>query len=446
MTTTIVDISGSGGVGVDTAILRRAARDFDYAAQQLQQAASRLRNCYRQAGISIAHYPQAAGEISAYATQVRTLVNAYLVVLQGDVSRFAGSLRRAADHYDGVEVDYRQRFASLVFNLAMVTSPVGWSALNPRVRTAMLHTMTAPATLVATAVDRLQRNSSWKVFALDNNGECLYRRLDPNAPSWTRWLHPFDPARIAMCSPLGTTPKSTATPVHAADLVTQLKMPAPSGNKERIRILEHRVPQPSGGYATSYSVIIKGTQRWDMHSNHPQDMGSNLQAYHGWDSDAQRAVIAALESADIPAHAPIELVGHSQGGIIVGQLAASPQFNKKYHVVSALTTGAPIAIYNPQVNTLSLEHTTDIVPGLDLRANQPTANHTTVRARLPKTVVKTPLASHSLDFYEQTATQAEQSGDLSVQQWAMKRHQAMGLDTKGVHTTARDYVIVKSKD
>ena len=62
------------------------------------------------------------------------------------------------------------------------------------------------------------------------------------------------------------------------------------------------------------------------------------------------------------------LVGHSQGGIIAGQLASDPAFVRDYGVTNVLTYGAPIDHMQlaPGVQALQVQHRFDVVPRLDL--------------------------------------------------------------------------------
>jgi hypothetical protein len=62
------------------------------------------------------------------------------------------------------------------------------------------------------------------------------------------------------------------------------------------------------------------------------------------------------------------LVGHSQGGIIAGTLAADHDFVQRYGVTNVMTYGAPIdhLDIDPSVQVMQVQHTTDVVPRLDL--------------------------------------------------------------------------------
>ena len=75
-----------------------------------------------------------------------------------------------------------------------------------------------------------------------------------------------------------------------------------------------------------------------------------------------RAVVQAMREAGIRPGEPVIEVGHSQGGLIAAQVAASGEFNS----VATVTFGAPSGeVPVPDgVDTVAVEHSDDIVPGM----------------------------------------------------------------------------------
>lgn len=82
----------------------------------------------------------------------------------------------------------------------------------------------------------------------------------------------------------------------------------------------------------------------DINAN-PLDWNQNPGAFLGADTDSRQAVEAAMQAAGIPSGAEVVLAGHSQGGIVAGNLAADPAFNggaDGYMVTDVLTVGSPV--------------------------------------------------------------------------------------------------------
>lgn len=119
-----------------------------------------------------------------------------------------------------------------------------------------------------------------------------------------------------------------------------------------------------------------------------RDWASNLRLVAGQRTAAMDDVTAAMEAADVPPGSRVLLVGHSQGGIIAGRLAADPGFNSPsgaagtYDVTHVLTVGSPVQTVLPaQASTevVDVHHgfaideqgiSGDLVPALDLGGAQ----------------------------------------------------------------------------
>ncbi|MCV0020627.1 hypothetical protein FYZ39_04075, partial [Mobiluncus curtisii] len=129
-------------------------------------------------------------------------------------------------------------------------------------------------------------------------------------------------------------------------------------------------------------VILRGTESWDAGSGMPQDMLTNTEAVAGMKTGPARAVQAALESMKVDATTPVELVGHSQAGIVAANLAADPSFTSHYNVRSVITAGSPVAgamnRVPENIHMISFENSNDLVPKLEAGLNPGAANHVTV--------------------------------------------------------------------
>lgn len=131
-----------------------------------------------------------------------------------------------------------------------------------------------------------------------------------------------------------------------------------------------RITKVDNGTGTAaYVVSIPGTEYWGADAGAvPRDLSANLNLMAGSPTAAAQSVQQAMDAAGIPPGSPVMLVGHSQGGIIAGQLASDPAFVEKYGVTNVLTYGAPIDHMQlaPGVQALQMQHQYDLVPRLDL--------------------------------------------------------------------------------
>ena len=144
------------------------------------------------------------------------------------------------------------------------------------------------------------------------------------------------------------------------------------------------------------------------------------------DSGSYRAAVLAMREAGITASDNVILVGHSQGGLIAAQLAASGE----YRVSDVVTVGAPLHhIEIPEeVHLVAIEHSEDVIPSLSgVAAPVAVATHLTVRRSLysgksaPKDQV---LPAHNLSRYIETGAVMDRNTDnkLVTQQHRLSQH------------------------
>ncbi|GAA5140930.1 hypothetical protein GCM10023340_01840 [Nocardioides marinquilinus] len=125
----------------------------------------------------------------------------------------------------------------------------------------------------------------------------------------------------------------------------------------------------NGSGRPTYVVSVPGTERWGPDAGSmPRDLSANLNLVAGNPTAAAESVTRAMEAAGILPGSQVLMVGHSQGGIIAGQLASDPAFVERFGVTNVLTYGAPIDHMQlaPGVSALQVQHGADIVPRLDL--------------------------------------------------------------------------------
>jgi hypothetical protein len=168
----------------------------------------------------------------------------------------------------------------------------------------------------------------------------------------------------------------------------------------------------------TYNVYLPGTKAFDHpldESGLVQNMGTNLAAVAGDDNAYLQAVLQALE--DLPPGAEINLIGHSQGGIVAARVAeaiASGETDVQASVSSVLTAGSPVDHIElpPEVQMVSLVNEYDIVPRLDGESYGDKSNHTTIVFEQQNDGVT---ENHSLhEVYVTEAGRIVDSGDEAV--------------------------------
>lgn len=164
-----------------------------------------------------------------------------------------------------------------------------------------------------------------------------------------------------------TPPTDTASLMQGvADAYAAGSAPGSSGD---IRIT--RIVNADG--QVGYVVAIPGTESWALPAESKvRDLTANLDLMAGRPTAAVESVREAMAAAGVPDGAHVLLVGHSQGGIIAGQLATDPAFASRYDVSHVLTFGAPIDHFEfaDGTSVLQVQHRGDVVPDLDLNGDR----------------------------------------------------------------------------
>ena len=167
----------------------------------------------------------------------------------------------------------------------------------------------------------------------------------------------------------------------------------------------------------SWAVYVGGTVDWDsVARTEPWDLTANISAMAKQKSGSYEAVMEAMDAAGITAGDPVVIAGHSQGGLIATQVAASGAFD----VQAVVTLGAPESPVPvpPGVATLTVEHTDDIVTAFGGASLIDSDDRVTVRreafvsAPLPEGEV---LPAHHLDTYRETARLIDASPETTLQ-------------------------------
>jgi pimeloyl-ACP methyl ester carboxylesterase len=155
-------------------------------------------------------------------------------------------------------------------------------------------------------------------------------------------------------------------------------------------------------------VAIGGAEPWDMRSN--------TQLYTGENSASYQATIDALQAAGAEPGDRVDVVAHSQGGVIAAHLA----MESEYDVRVQMTAGSPV---EPTVDDdqllIQLRHTDDVVSSLAAGGSPDGTgspdSFTAEREADPAAGLQDLLlAPHQLDAYIETAEQVDASGDPRV--------------------------------
>lgn len=164
--------------------------------------------------------------------------------------------------------------------------------------------------------------------------------------------------------PFGTRPVPTGRPVPEIVPLPAAERPAaaptalapalgriPQGGEARVRIEKYATAS-----GTAYAVYVAGTS--GLGGDEVWDMLSNVQGYGGEQSDAYLALTAMLAEAGVQPGDTLYLYGHSQGGMLVGQVAATGDYDVR--VVG--TAGSPTAADpGPGAMSVDLRHGDDPV-------------------------------------------------------------------------------------
>lgn len=196
-------------------------------------------------------------------------------------------------------------------------------------------------------------------------------------------------------------PKTAATVASPPTGLTDLAARIPSLSTEGGQI---RIERYGDADRASWVVYIGGTAEWNpVTADEPWDLTSNVTAVAEQGAGSYRAVLTAMREAGIQPGDPVIGVGHSQGGLIAAQMAASGEFTS----VAVATFGAPTGAVPvlEGVSTITVEHTDDLIPALGGRAD-PDADRLFVRREAYATEPLPPgvaLPAHSLTTYIETA-------------------------------------------
>jgi hypothetical protein len=161
-------------------------------------------------------------------------------------------------------------------------------------------------------------------------------------------------------------------------------------------------------------VYIPGTQTLGLgDGSNPLDLQSNILAMQGNGLAAsERAVLEAMNQAGVAETDQVIFVGHSQGGMVAGNLAMHPV---GYVAAGLVTIGAPIAqLRLTKVPVMAIEHVNDPIPNASGRVNPLTKNWVTIQRTSLASESDAPLHSHSLQSYRNTTEKVDTSNSKGI--------------------------------
>lgn len=216
--------------------------------------------------------------------------------------------------------------------------------------------------------------------------------------------------------------RPTKPPADLATVVRRTAELSPSRGGPPGTVAVQRLDHPDG--RRTWVVAVPGTQTTGLgNGRNPMDMGSNLRLVGGRASDSSHVVRRAMERAGVAPGEPVLMVGHSQGGMAVMDVAGDPALRDRFDVAAVVTVGSPVA-HQPlpaDVQALHVEHVQDYVPAADGAPNPADPHRTTVHVDLTaapsaeqRGAAASPVAAHEAGLYAQTVERLGALDDASL--------------------------------
>lgn len=213
-----------------------------------------------------------------------------------------------------------------------------------------------------------------------------------------------DPVRVSVAS----RSRPTGAPSGLASALRRL----PSASGAQVAIEKYTMP----GEAPRYVAYLAGSRSMSLRTaggTEPWDMKSNIELYTGGRSASYQATLDALAAAGARPGDRVDVVAHSQGGMIAAHLAMESPFA----VTTQITAGSPVEPTLSADHTLvQLRHTDDVVSALaagGAREGTGSADSFTASRVGDPDAGQQDLAleTHSLENYVETAAMVDASAD-----------------------------------
>jgi hypothetical protein len=187
-------------------------------------------------------------------------------------------------------------------------------------------------------------------------------------------------------------------------------------------------------------VYIPGTQTLGLgDGSNPLDLQSNILAMQGEVIAAsERAVLEAMKQAGIEANDQVIFVGHSQGGMVAGNLAMHPA---GYIAAGLVTIGAPIGqLKLTKLPVMAIEHVNDPIPNVSGKVNPIAKNWVTIQRNSLASESEAPMHSHSLKSYKNTTERVDASKSKGI---SSIKEQLLSQVRGALRGKAMDFVIAR---
>ncbi|MFJ6533052.1 hypothetical protein [Microbacterium sp. NPDC091662] len=341
-----LSIDHGGAIAVDTEQLR----DLGARMRSVMSEYERAREAVRRACTLISSAPDAASRIDVGALQRS---GERIGELRAEIENAATGTLVMADAFEVVEL--RAKAEALALTDAAAASTVQARADDLVAHDERIGTMAA--WLVA----------GWKERRFDGLGE-QYDLAGALPPLFLAG------AMVGVASGLGRVrPGMTLTGKADPVQVTPVRSTSPTAPRDSAAALR-RMPGAGAqvavekytmaGGATRYVAYVSGTRSslpWQAGGAEPWDMKSNVELYQGRASASYQATLDALGAAGAKSGDQVDVVAHSQGGMIAAHLAMESDFE----VSMQLTAGSPAEpTLGADQTLIQLRHTDDVVSAL----------------------------------------------------------------------------------
>lgn len=390
--------------------------------------------------------------VDAIEERTRELVNALRLAAEGYglAERRVELLARLSAAGFASALGYLAPFAALMAVPALTSAALGWLL-------ASLVTGLTPGDAVGRLENRVERNPRLltnpvivaALRALASSGDDAAAGA-LRVPLSLSLVLGDDGARIfglaSTAAGLLTVARTTGalreTPVGARRTSTGPRSPPPSGLADLARRIpaatgtdpQVRIERYGGTVRRAWVVYVGGTAAWSpVAGADPWDLTSNITAVAEQSSGSYRAVVEAMREAGVRPTDPVIGVGHSQGGLLVAQVAASGDFN----TVALATFGAPAGqVPVPDaVPVIAAEHADDLVPalgGAPLDNTGPGNRHLVVSREVfaagRDIPTGEPLPAHTMEAYRETARMIDASLEPRLMQFRAALGSTLGLE------------------
>ncbi|MFT4258324.1 hypothetical protein [Microbacterium sp.] len=237
----------------------------------------------------------------------------------------------------------------------------------------------------------------------------LARFTGTNLPFRTVWPGGFTRVHheVQIC------PVKTSRPLSSPDSIAVALERIPVTDGAQIAV--ERYTMPDGEHR--FVAYVQGTQAPGAGGPEPWDMQSNIELYTGRMSASYQATLDALAAAGARPGDEVDVVGHSQAGMIAAYLSLESVYDVKVQI----TAGSPVepSLRDDQL-LVQLRHTDDVVNSLSgggsAGGSGSPDSFTVTREGDPALGLQDLwVKSHFLDSYIETAQLAEDSGDPRVE-------------------------------